>query len=120
MDQILLDDILFRYKHPSHQGQMTGAGVAELGDSNPSCGDEIKLYLRFDNNRIKDACYEGTMCSIANYGAELLLDKIIGMTTDEARGIASADLLPADCSILRNPVRLKCFETAQRALSNLE
>lgn len=134
-EQDFLDDILFHRKRPSHQGALTGDHVIKLGDSNPSCGDEIELQLEISlplagrapvaepqgvrGCVITNATYTGTMCSIANYGAELLLGKIIGMELADALSITSTDLLPADCTILQNPIRLKCFEAAQRALSRL-
>lgn len=114
MDKALLDDILFRYKHPRLRGELSDA--VQLQDANISCGDEIKLFLRITDGKIVDAKYSGQMCSVASYGAELLAEKIVGSNIESASAIDSRALLPSGCSLLKNPVRLKCFEIAQRAL----
>lgn len=113
MEVALLDDIMFHYRHPAHRGQLTGKPVT---DSNPSCGDSIELYLVVEQGVIQQASFTGNVCAIANYGAELLCDRIVGQTVDQAKVITSQQLLPADSSLLTNPIRLQCFEAAQRAL----
>lgn len=120
MNRALLDDILFRYKHPRYQGKIVD--VPPLCDANISCGDEINLYLSMRDGKIIDARYNGKFCSIANYGAELLLDKIIGLPINEAEKVTSPQLLSNQQaeSLLQNPTRLKCFELAQRALQKYD
>lgn len=128
MNQLLLDDIVFHYKHPIHRG--TIAGVQPLVDVNRSCGDEIELYLVIKNGRVANAKFSGSLCSIANYGAELLVSQIINQPIAKLTSITSQQLLDSvnanfDCSskqtistansLLENPTRLRCFETAQRA-----
>lgn len=115
MNRALLDDILFACKHPRHQGTLA---VEPLCDANISCGDEIKLYISVKEGKITDAKYTGKFCSIANYGAELLISHIVGLSVSQSKTISSQKLLAgrrAD-SLLQNPTRLKCFELAQRAL----
>lgn len=116
MDGELLDDILFRYKHPRHHGQLASA---PLTDSNPSCGDSIELYLDIQQGIVRQAAFTGQMCAIANYGAELLCDQLANQPVAQVKAITSQQLLPTSCSLLTNPTRLRCFETAQRALAKL-
>ncbi|MDR1032879.1 MAG: iron-sulfur cluster assembly scaffold protein [Candidatus Nomurabacteria bacterium] len=116
MDKLLLDDVIWRYKHPAHRGKSEGQACRT---SNPSCGDDITLYIQVNDGLLKSASFDGQMCSIANYGAELLLDHIIGQNLSIAVKVTSADLLgKANTGLLSNPVRLKCFELASNALSN--
>ena len=119
LDKFLLDDIVYRRKHPQHRGAL--AQSIHTYASNTSCGDEIDLYLKIDGNKIADAKFNGQMCSIANYGAELLIDHIIGLSAKQARQTKNADLLKTEqgSSLLCNPVRLKCFELCQHALAKL-
>jgi nitrogen fixation NifU-like protein len=116
VDKLLLEDIVHRYKYPRHRGK--GAGQI-CSASNPSCGDDLTLYIVVKNGVVDSASFDGQMCSIANYGAELLLDHIIGQKLSAAIKTTSADLLDkANTGLLSNPVRLKCFELASNALSN--
>ena len=158
LGKFLLDDIVYRYKHPRHhidstilpRSRATGASLYPKGGqssnsplwlkgagersetggsskilhshaSNTSCGDEIDLYLKIDGGKIVDAKFSGQMCSIANYGAELLIDHIIGLSIEQAKQIKNADLLKTEqgASLLCNPVRLKCFELTQHAIAHL-
>ena len=113
MDKLLLEEVIDRYKHPRHRGRITAA--KEFRAQNLSCGDVITLYLEIDNNVVKSAKFDGELCSIANYGAELLLDRIIGQPIT---AVTSRELLgDFDGGLLNNPVRLKCFELPQVALN---
>lgn len=115
MDKIFSEEIIDRYKHPIHRGKNSGQTFSA---KNISCGDEITLFLEVKNGRIESAKFDGSLCSIANFGAELLLDKIIGQKIGDLSKITSRELLnDRDVSLLENPVRLKCFEIAGVALA---
>ena len=116
-DQDLLDDIIFTHRHPQYQGKI--AHISPLTDDNPSCGDQIKLYLDIKDDIIIRASYTGQLCSIATYGAERLASAITSKPLADALTLSASDLLPHDCPLLSNPTRLTCFTTAQRALQSL-
>lgn len=116
-DQDLLDDIIFTHRHPQYRGKI--AHISPLTDDNPSCGDQIKLYLDIKDSIITRANYTGQLCSVATYGAEKLIGAITGKPIADALALSASDLLPHDCSLLSNPTRLTCFTTAQRALQSL-
>jgi len=43
------------------------------------------MYFRIDSdNRISDACFEGSGCAISVASASLLTDTVIGLNTDDA------------------------------------
>lgn len=118
MRKIFLEEIIDRYKYPQHR--KCGIGQ-KLCAQNVSCGDKISLYVNVKNGIIKSASFEGSLCSIANYGAELLIDEIVGRKICDIKNITSRNLLDESSDeILQNPVRLKCFEIAQIALIKLQ
>ncbi|MDR3125937.1 MAG: iron-sulfur cluster assembly scaffold protein [Candidatus Nomurabacteria bacterium] len=115
MDKALLSEIVYRYKFPKHRSHRAKGRAYHA--ENLSCGDIITIYLQIEKGYVKSASYTGQLCSIASFGAELLLDKLIGQPISSIP--SSADLLGASgASLLKNPVRLKCFELAQLALKN--
>ena len=116
-DQDLLDDIIFAYRHPRYQGKI--AHIPPLTDGNPSCGDQIELYLDIKDDIIIRASYAGQLCSVATYGAERLASAITGKPLADALALSANDLLPHDCPLLSNPTRLTCFTTALRAFQSL-
>jgi len=117
MDKLFLEEVIGRYKYPHHRGQDKGR---RLSAKNISCGDDVTLYLKIENDLIKSAKFNGELCSIANYGADLLCKKLIGQKIAYIAKITSCELLNGfGDELLKNPVRLKCFELAQMALQKI-
>lgn len=76
--------ILDHARSPRHFGKLSAATHTAEG-INPLCGDKLKLYLRIDaDERIHDACFEGSGCAISVASASLLTDTIIGKRTHDA------------------------------------
>lgn len=52
---------------------------------NPLCNDEFKVYLKIEDNVIKDACFEGAGCAISTASASLMTDAVKDKTIEEVR-----------------------------------
>jgi len=132
--------ILDHARSPRHFGKLPDATHSAEG-INPLCGDKLKMYFRIDGeNRISDACFEGSGCAISVASASLLMDTVIGLNTDDAlkyfaalvgrlAGNQAADHNDADTGInlgkLRAlegvrefPSRVKCATLAWHALKS--
>ena len=82
--------ILDHARSPRHFGKLPDATHSAEG-INPLCGDKLKMYFRIDaDNRISDACFEGSGCAISVASASLLMDTVIGLNTDDALKYFSA------------------------------
>ncbi|MBO4396192.1 MAG: SUF system NifU family Fe-S cluster assembly protein [Eubacterium sp.] len=68
---------------PANKHEIDGATVT-LEGINPSCGDDIILNLRVENDIIVDGGFTGDGCAISQASADMMLDLIIGKTRDEA------------------------------------
>ncbi len=77
--------ILDHYKHPHGRGLRDGD--AEVHHTNPTCGDEITLRVKYDGDRVEDVSYEGQGCSISQASASVLNDLLVGKDLDRARKI---------------------------------
>ena len=76
--------ILDHARSPRHFGKLADATHSAEG-INPLCGDKLKIYFRIgEDDRIEDACFEGSGCAISVASASLLTDTVIGMTTTDA------------------------------------
>lgn len=51
---------------------------------NPSCGDELTIYVLLDNNIIKDISYDVHGCSICKASTSIMSELLIGKTKEEA------------------------------------
>ena len=66
------------HKHPLPDADLSLDGV------NPSCGDEITLKLKVQEDTIVDGAFEGDGCAISQASADIMLGMIIGRRKEEA------------------------------------
>ena len=119
-NEILTDHNL----HPGHKHDVPDANLV-LEGVNPSCGDDIWLKLKVENDEIVDGAFVGDGCAISQASADMMLDLIIGKKKDEAlkladiflrmiRGSVSDEELDEleEASVLKDiahmPARVKC------------
>ena len=119
-NEILTDHNL----HPGHKHDLPDANLV-LEGVNPSCGDDIWLKLKVENDEIVDGAFVGDGCAISQALADMMLDLIIGKKKDEAlkladiflrmiKGSVSDEELDEleEASILKDiahmPARVKC------------
>lgn len=83
-NEILTDHNL----HPEHKHAIDGANLMMEG-INPSCGDDIVLQLKVDDDGIiRDGGYVGSGCAVSQASADMMLDLVIGRTKEEAEHLA--------------------------------
>lgn len=89
--QVIRDHNLSR--HNKHA--LESASVAMPG-KNPSCGDEIELFLKLKDGVIEDASYTGSGCAISQASVSIMIDQVRGKTPEEARAL---------CGLFLNMIR---------------
>ena len=109
---------------PMHKHDLPDANMV-LEGVNPSCGDDIFLKLKVENDEIVDGSFVGSGCAISQASADIMLELIIGKTKEEAlqladlfsrmiKGEAKGDELePLEeamslADISKMPARVKC------------
>ena len=74
--------------NPSHKQDMDSPTFC-LEGVNPSCGDQITLQMKLDeNNVITDASFTGSGCAISQASVDMMADLVIGKTKEEALALA--------------------------------
>lgn len=118
--------------HPEYKHDLTDADIV-LEGVNPSCGDDIILKLKTDDDIITDGAFVGDGCAISQASCDIMLGMIIGKNKDEAlkyadvfmrmiRGEASDEEIDSleEASALRDishmPARVKCAMLGWRTL----
>lgn len=76
-------------RRPRHRQHLKDATISQEGH-NPLCGDELTLQLRIVDGIIKKAAFQGQGCAISMASTSLMLDKIQGMSLQEADELFSA------------------------------
>ncbi|HEY0766086.1 MAG TPA: iron-sulfur cluster assembly scaffold protein [Pyrinomonadaceae bacterium] len=80
--------------HPRNAGELPDAN-AIADETNPVCGDRIRLSLIIKDDRIEKARYLAYGCPPTLVCGSVLTELITGKTTSEARALTRADLLDA-------------------------
>ncbi len=110
------DQILDHSKHPRHAGSIADA-TAVHDESNPSCGDRIRLELRVEDGVVRDVGWLGSGCAISQAGMSFLSEHIIGRTAENILSLRKKDML----ELLGVPVsarRMKCALMGLHTLQN--
>jgi nitrogen fixation protein NifU and related proteins len=97
---------------------------------NPLCGDQLKLFLLTEGDKIKDISFVGDGCCISKASASLLTESVKGKTKTEVRAIfdqvhqmittgqVAGDMgkLAVFAGVYKFPARVKCAILAWHAL----
>jgi nitrogen fixation NifU-like protein len=107
MDDFYREIIIDRYQNPHFKGELDPHDIS-FEDSNPLCGDEIRIDVRVNgDDRVEEANFSGRGCAISQASADLLLEHIQGKSLDEVKALTKEDVLEL-LGIELGPVRLKC------------
>jgi nitrogen fixation protein NifU and related proteins len=106
VEDLYRDNIIDHYQNPRNYGTLEHPDIS-YEDSNPVCGDELRIDLQVKDNTVVDARFSGHGCSISQASASMLTEEIIGKTLGEVKQIDKQYLLDL-LGIPLGPVRLKC------------
>jgi nitrogen fixation NifU-like protein len=113
-DDLYRQNILDHYQNPRNFGTLEHPDIS-AEDSNPLCGDEIRIDLKVKDGVIEDVRFSGKGCSISRAAASMLTEEIRGKTLEEVKRIGRDDVLEM-LGIELGPVRLKCALLALKTL----
>ena len=82
LGDLFQDIILEHYKRPRNKGKIEGV-TAEIHMNNPTCGDEVWLYLRVEDEVIQDVAFEGEGCSISQSSISMMTQMLKGQPVEE-------------------------------------
>ncbi len=108
MDNLYREFILEHYRAPHNQGELDVYDL-EFADSNPTCGDEMRLTLRLDDarERVVDVAFAGRGCAVSQASGSIMTDELRGLTLEELRSIDPRTVVAA-LGVPIGPARLKC------------
>ncbi len=99
--------ILDYYRNPRNYGKMDKPDVT-VKDSNPLCGDEIEMQLKFEDGKVVDIKFNGKGCAISQASASMLTEIVMGKSIDEVRKISKNDIFESLGLTNLGPARVKC------------
>jgi nitrogen fixation NifU-like protein len=106
MSDLYREQILDHYRNPRNRGTLEPAD-ATFEDTNPLCGDRVRMDLRLDGAVVADIKFSGRGCAISQAAASMLTEMVKGQTIDEVKALTKDDLLD-ELGIPISPARIKC------------
>ena len=135
--QVILD----HNKKPRNFRKLESANHSAEG-YNPLCGDHLTVYLKLEDNAVKEVTFEGSGCAISKAAASMMTQAVKGKSKQDAEGLfsefhrmvtgeeyeSSASDRLGNLKIFEGvrefPVRVKCatlpWHTMHAALNNKE
>ena len=88
------EKVMDHFQHPRNVGVIEDAnGVGEVG--NAKCGDIMKIYLKIEDDIIKDVKFETFGCGSAIASSSMATEMIKGKTIDEALAVTNRQVVDA-------------------------
>jgi nitrogen fixation protein NifU and related proteins len=108
--------ILLHYRNPKNFGQLEHPDYSGE-ESNPLCGDHIRMDLHVDpsSGKVAEIRFSGDGCAISMASASMLTQKLAGQPLAAVEKVTRDDVLQL-VAIPLSPVRVKCALTGFAAL----
>jgi nitrogen fixation protein NifU and related proteins len=126
--------ILDHSRKPRNYGELHGENCRHVHGDNPSCGDEIDVFVKLEGDTLAEVKFTGQGCAISQASASMMTQKLKGRSRSDAvmmagvfRGIVTGenrDPVGEDAlgelqlleGVQQFPARVKCAMLAWRAL----
>ena len=115
------EKVIDHYRNPRNVGKLDNADAIGVAGS-LACGDQLKIYLKIQNNIVVDAKFQTFGCGSAVASSSILTEMIIGKSLDEVKKITNQDI--ADQLDGLPPEKMHCsvmgYEALEDALQNYD
>ncbi len=106
LSDLYREQILDHYRSPRNQGTLD-PNDGSFEDTNPLCGDRIRIDLRIEDGIINDVKFSGRGCAISQASTSMLTEMVINQRLDDAEALTGEDMLD-ELGVEISPARLKC------------
>lgn len=106
MSDLYREQILDHYRNPHNHGTLD-PNDATYEDTNPLCGDKVRIDLRIENDVVTDIAFSGRGCAISQASTSILTDLVKGEPLEEIMSFDKEGLLD-ELGIPISPARIKC------------
>lgn len=107
------EKVVEHYTNPRNVGEIENAdGIGEVGNS--ICGDVMKIYLKIENEIIKDVKFKTYGCGAAIAASSVTTEIVKGKTVSEALEITNEQVVEELGGL--PPIKLHCSVLAEEAI----
>jgi len=113
MSGMYSEKVMDHFRNPRNVGEIEDAdGVGEVG--NATCGDIMKIYLKVENDIIKDVKFQTFGCGSAIATSSMVTEMVMGKTLEEAEKVSNKAVAEALDGL--PPTKMHCSNLAADAL----
>ena len=110
---IYTDKVMDHFRNPRNVGEIEDAnGIGEVG--NAKCGDIMRVYLKVEDNIIKDVKFQTFGCGSAIASSSMATEMVKGKTIHEALEVTNKAVAEALDGL--PPVKMHCSVLAEQAI----
>lgn len=113
--EIYKEIILDYFKNPRNYGRLENYDVS-YRDSNPLCGDEVEMQVKFDGDKISEIMFIGKGCAISQASASMLTELAKGKDLEWVKKLSKEDILDMLGNPELGPSRIKCALLGMKVL----
>lgn len=107
------EKVMDHFANPRNVGELADAnGVGEVGNS--KCGDIMRMYIKVEDNIIKDASFKTFGCGAAIATSSMATELIKGKTIEDALKLTNSAVMEALDGL--PPVKVHCSVLAEQAI----
>lgn len=107
------EKVMDHFSNPRNVGEIADAnGIGEVG--NAKCGDIMKIYLKVEDNVIKDVKFKTFGCGAAIATSSMVTEMVMGKTLEEALKVTNQAVAEALDGL--PPVKMHCSNLAADAM----
>ncbi|HDI3055264.1 Fe-S cluster assembly scaffold protein NifU [Clostridium botulinum] len=107
------EKVMDHFRNPRNVGEIEDAnGIGEVG--NAKCGDIMKIYLKVEDNIIKDVKFKTFGCASAIASSSMATELIKGKTLEDAWQLTNKAVAEALEGL--PPVKMHCSVLAEEAI----
>ena len=109
------EKVMEHFQNPRNVGEIQDAdGIGEVG--NAKCGDIMKMYLKIEDNIIKDVKFKTFGCGSAIASSSMATELIKGKTIDEVMQLTNRAVVEALDGL--PPIKVHCSVLAEQAIKS--
>ena len=84
-DELKRSIILDNFSNPKNKRTVDDPSYLTSNTNNESCIDNIDLYVKVEDGKIVDICFNGEACAISTSSTSIMIKNLIGKTIKEAK-----------------------------------
>lgn len=103
------------FQNPRNVGELADADAMGKAASS-TCGDILRLYLKFKDGRVVQSTFKTFGCGAAIAMSSVLTEIVVGKTADELKAVTNVQVAEALGGL--PPIKMHCSVLAEEALKS--